>query len=287
MLLIEGPKFTGFDFTPGVSSAYEAHGEPFYINNRRILLASKQDPLEPHEKHVEDESLSHTSKTAKSVWDCSIVMSKYLEALSLKRTGFWSDKRLIELGAGQGLSSFSAAALGAEVIITDVETAVSSLQQGAELNGLSEPQVRVRALDWMNHSQEVQDILGSLRKPSQDASTKPLDYILASDVIWVDFLIAPLVNTIAQLMQVSNERRDSLLDEDDTRTEVASRPPVLILAHQSRSARCDNMFFDSLDALGLQRKKVRLDGHDMDEDTVDLDPKYRKPNLAIWKVWRE
>ncbi|KAG0082654.1 hypothetical protein BGZ92_011513 [Podila epicladia] len=175
----------------------------------------------------------------------------------------------------------------AEVIITDVETAVSSLQQGAELNGLSEPQVRVRALDWMNHSQEVQDILGSLRKPSQDASTKPLDYILASDVIWVDFLIAPLVNTIAQLMQVSNERRDSLLDEDDTRTEVASRPPVLILAHQSRSARCDNMFFDSLDALGLQRKKVRLDGHDMDEDTVDLDPKYRKPNLAIWKVWRE
>lgn len=24
-------------------------------------------------------------------------MSKYLEALSLKRTGFWSDKRLIEL----------------------------------------------------------------------------------------------------------------------------------------------------------------------------------------------
>ncbi|KAG0360555.1 hypothetical protein BG005_010472 [Podila minutissima] len=208
MLLIEGPKFSGFDFTPSVSSAYEAHGEP-------------------------------------------------------------------------------AAALGAEVIITDVETAVPSLQQGAHLNGLSEPQVRVRALDWMNHAQGVQDILGPLRKPSQDTSTKTLDYILASDVIWVDFLIAPLVNTIAQLMQVSNERRDSLLDEDDTRTEAASTSPVLILAHQSRSARCDNMFFDSLDALGLQRKKVQLDGRGTDEDAVDLDPKYRKTNLAIWKVWRE
>ncbi|KAG0035634.1 hypothetical protein BGZ82_005192 [Podila clonocystis] len=312
MLLIEGPKFSGFDFTPGDSSAYEAPGEPFYINNRRILLASKQDLLEPRGdgEQLEDEPLSHTSKTAKSVWDCvglpcaksvyllffefrmaepalsSIVMSKYLEALSLKRTGFWSDKRLIELGAGQGLSSFSAAALGAEVIITDVDTAVPSLRQGAQLNGLSEPQVRIRALDWMNCTQEVQDVLGSLR-PSQDTSTKLLDYILASDVIWVDFLIAPLVNTIAQLMQVSKERRDSLLDEDDTRAEEVSTPPVLILAHQSRSARCDNMFFDSLDALGLQRKKIRLDGQDADEDSVDLDPKYRKSNLAIWKVWRE
>lgn len=72
MLLIEGPKFSGFDFTPGVSTGYKALGEPFYINNRRILLASKQDPLEPRDGEVdlEDESLSHTSKTAKSVWDC-------------------------------------------------------------------------------------------------------------------------------------------------------------------------------------------------------------------------
>ncbi|KAF8935608.1 hypothetical protein BGZ52_008591 [Haplosporangium bisporale] len=277
MLLIEGPKFSGFDFTPGVSTGYEALGEPFYINNRRILLASKQDPLEPRDGEVdlEEEPLSHTSKTAKSVWDCSIVMSKYLEALSLKHAGFWNDKRLVELGAGQGLSSFSAAALGAEVVITDVDTAVPSLQQGAQLNGLSEPQVRVQALDWMNHTQGI-----------QEASKLPLHYILASDVIWVDFLIAPLVNTIAQLMQVSKERRDSLLDEDNTRSEDAT-PPVLILAHQSRSARCDSMFFDSLDALGLQRKKIRLDGHDIDEDSVDLDPKYRKSNLAIWKVWRE
>jgi hypothetical protein len=71
MLLIEGPKFSGFDFTPGVSTAYEAHGEPFYINNRRILLASKHDPPEPRsDGDLEDEPLSHTSKTAKSVWDC-------------------------------------------------------------------------------------------------------------------------------------------------------------------------------------------------------------------------
>lgn len=71
MLLIEGPKFSGFDFTPGVSTAYEAHGEPFYINNRRILLASKHDPPEPRsDGDLKDEPLSHTSKTAKSVWDC-------------------------------------------------------------------------------------------------------------------------------------------------------------------------------------------------------------------------
>ncbi|KAF9428166.1 hypothetical protein BGZ94_003207 [Podila epigama] len=294
MLMIEGPKFSGFDFTTDnklhPSTDDKSQGTPFLIHGRRILLAPRQGNVDSHGETF-DESISHTSNTAKSVWDCSIVMSKYLEALSFKYNGHWEGKRTLELGAGQGLSSFSAAALGAkQVIITDVVSAVPSLEQGVQLNELTRPRVQVRALDWTNPAEVVQDILHTARQSTQER--RALDYILASDVIWVDFLIEPLINTIAQLMETSSARRDNISEMDmdtggsNTRALFADSP-VLLLAHQSRSARCDSMFFEGLDALGLQRKKIKLDDADYDDDSVELDPMFRRSNLAIWKVWRQ
>ncbi|KAG0346291.1 hypothetical protein BG004_001999 [Podila humilis] len=296
MLLIEGPKFAGFDFHPAGS---EGTGEPFYINKQRLVLAPKHQNNEVNRKMESAEYDLHTSRTAKSVWDCSIVLSKYLEALAMKHTGFWKGKSVIELGAGQGLSSFSAAILGAErVFVTDVDSAVPSLQQGAQLNGLFESQVRVQALDWTRHRQTVRDIVRELNKERESGhrvttitpSSRGFDYILASDVIWVDFLIQPLVDTIDHLMHVCQEQRNSLLDinaDGQSTKQSATSGPVLILAHQSRSSRCDTMFFDAIDARGLKRKKVDLGGGGSnDEDAVVLDPKYRKSNLAIWKIWR-
>ncbi|KAF9912398.1 hypothetical protein EC991_011090 [Linnemannia zychae] len=243
MLMIEGPKFASFDFTPSSQD-----GEPYNINGRRIVLPPKvpnkdSDIGSDGDIDIDKKDgpeLSHTASTAKSVWDCSIVLGKYLETLSNKTPGFWKDKRVLELGAGQGIVSLSAAALGAErVIMTDIDSAVPALQSGVRLNGYEAPQVHVTALDWTNRSHALQHIWNDLLRDETTPSTttKPqLDYILASDVIWVDYLVPALVETIADLMH-----------------------------------------------------KITLDdnGDSKDEDSVYMDPKFRKPNIAIWKVWKE
>ncbi|KAG0265117.1 hypothetical protein BGZ95_003418 [Linnemannia exigua] len=305
MLMIEGPKFASFDFSSSASQS----GEPYKINGHRIVLPPKEesskDKDEDNEPGLQDTEgkgtaeLSHTASTAKSVWDCSIVLGKYLEALSNKTPGFWKGKRVLELGAGQGIVSLSAAALGAErVIMTDIDSAVPALQRGVHLNRFEAPQVQVTALDWTNRSHALQHIWNDLllTKDETTLSTttvKPqLDYILASDVIWVDYLVPALVETIADLMHISKERRDSGTHHHlDERPTLQPRPPVLLLAYQFRSTRSDQLLFDSLDGFGLQRKKIRLDndGEDKDDDpdSVYMDPNFRKPNLAIWKVWKE
>jgi len=78
MLMIEGPKFSGFDFAPPTKDGQDeslsrsSSGEPFYIRGHRILLPPKDSPQADGLLKDNDtgETVSHTSKTANSVWDC-------------------------------------------------------------------------------------------------------------------------------------------------------------------------------------------------------------------------
>ncbi|KAF9291543.1 hypothetical protein BGZ68_003481 [Mortierella alpina] len=279
MLMIEGPKFSGFDFSPEPAGS-SSTGEPLVINGHRIVLPQKKTTDLTHGEHQDQPGsqnkgdLSHTARTASTVWDCSIVLGKYLEALSAKAPNYWNGKRVLELGAGQGIASFSAAALGAEqVIITDIDSATPGLHEGVTVNGFQSLQVQVTALDWTNRTEALQNIRRNLLKRSSASDMSPhLDYILASDVIWVDYLIPALVDTVADLIEGS--------------TEPSS--PVFLLAYQFRSTRSDQILFESLDRLNLSRKRVCLDGSDtQDLDAVALDPKFRKPSITIWKIWKE
>ncbi|KAG0212837.1 hypothetical protein BGX28_005493 [Mortierella sp. GBA30] len=246
MLMIEGPKFSAFNFSPDPSGS--SAGEFLVINGHRILLPQKKaTPLAESEKeitsgHQDEDNLTHTAKTAASVWDCSIVLSKYLEALAEKSPEYWNGKRVLELGAGQGIVSFSAAAVGArQVIITDIDSATQTLREGVALNGFEPSQVQVTALDWTNRAGALQHIRRDLLMASPQ-SRVPLDCILASDVVWVDYLIPDLVNTVADLIDNSMEEAWETFDNGS---------------------------------------------ETQDLDTVLLDPKFRKPNIAIWKIWKD
>ncbi|KAG0305732.1 hypothetical protein BGZ98_003653 [Dissophora globulifera] len=363
MLMIEGPRFSGFDFSPfssRVSASNSADDvspllwmptvartvegkEPFVINRRRIVLPDRKRGQGSHGRSdgaeqqrsdsdmgddVDDDevNLSHTARTASSVWDC---------------------------GAGQGIVSLSAAALGADrVVVTDIDSAVPALMDAVQLNGFSAPQVQITALDWTDRKEALghiwSDLLVAPATETISASSqselenqhatidtsrrqpyigRKLDYILASDVIWVDYLIPALVETMNDLLQATKERRDSVLDEDEekyrqwqhgqgqhgqgqhgqgqmaldnapiesTSSSSSFSTPVVLLAYQFRSTRSDQILFDSFDRLGLSRRKLRLNGpanesecgSEDDGDTVFLDPKFLQPNLAIWKIWKE
>ncbi|KAF9969614.1 hypothetical protein BGZ73_007977 [Actinomortierella ambigua] len=341
MLLLEGPKFARFSFYPPTKDGHDSEPHehtPFTILGHRIVLAPP--PTSP----TANEDDSHTARTASSVWDCSIVLSKYLETLAVRHPGFWKSKRVLELGAGQGIVSMSAIALGAaSVTITDLESALPTIADSLRLNQFPADSVVIHSnhdhneernntvhthvhlmgLDWMQHTRDLAKISARLL---QDPATQhchataevsatqvapssfPLDYILASDVVWVDYLIPSLVETMATLLGIS-------VDESTTPSLASLSPPsssppppqpkpwpVILLAHQTRSTRSDKILFDGLSKFGLAKKPIQLNHHhhsnnsnnddkDPDEPALELehvfqDPVFRKPNITLWKIWR-
>jgi hypothetical protein len=95
LLALPGPEFPQVNFDPplphGAGAPKERatqRGEPFVIGGRSLYLQ--------REREVDSED--HAERTAGSIWDCSLVLAKYLA-----RHGelLVRGKRVLELGAGQ------------------------------------------------------------------------------------------------------------------------------------------------------------------------------------------
>mmetsp|Transcript_32831 Transcript_32831/g.103950 ORF Transcript_32831/g.103950 Transcript_32831/m.103950 type:complete len:249 (-) Transcript_32831:84-830(-) len=117
--------------------------------------------------------------------------------------------RVLELGAGLGAPGFVAAALGADVVITEQQELVRLLAQNAARNfaGEAAQQVSVRALDWSAAAaSEITEAFGGW------------DVVLASDVVYeplygdswqalADCLQALLLPSPSLVAYISAERR--------------------------------------------------------------------------------
>jgi hypothetical protein len=92
----------------------------------------------------------------------------------------------------------------------------------------------------------------------------------------------------SQAGKCHQEQEQGISSEPSPLSSPATSSPIVLLAYQSRSTRSERLLFDALDQLGVKRRKLCLTGIDKDDqDAVELDPKYRKPNLTVWKMWRE
>ncbi|CAK4077144.1 unnamed protein product [Aphanomyces euteiches] len=143
------------------------------------------------------------------VWDCALVLSKFLTHSEYFPPGFFQGKRVIELGCGIGVPGLSAARLGAkQVVLTDMDLAVPWIQVNIAKNNLSDT-VEAMGLMW-----------------GPDSCTKaggPFDIILCSDLIYGDTELALLlISTISQLSYPST---------------------VVIFAHEARYAGNQGRFF--------------------------------------------
>ncbi|KAG1690206.1 hypothetical protein DVH05_028279 [Phytophthora capsici] len=123
------------------------------------------------------------------VWDCALVLSKFLVNDAFFPRDFFENKRVIELGCGIGVPGLAAAALGSkEVILTDMPMAVPWIQTNIERNetlGYISVPVRAQGLMWGE-----KDELESLQ----------FDVILCSDLVYGHRDISQkLVETIMQL----------------------------------------------------------------------------------------
>lgn len=144
---------------------------PFVINGRKIYL-SEANPNE----------MSSTVQTSRSIWDASIIMTKYFEYYQndINLMG----KSIVELGAGRGLLGLSLGAMGGTVVLSDVGMVVNSLENSITLNGLDE-NMTAEEIDW-----------------TERRGRRKFDIITCADVVWVAELVEPLIKTLVEL---SNE----------------------------------------------------------------------------------
>lgn len=165
--------------------------------------------------------------TGGTVWDGSTVLAKYLEA---SLADALSGLTVLEVGCGVGVAGLAAAALGAgHVILTDLPYALDNTRAVVKANAASVPgRISVVELDW--------------------TAPQPLDadVILGADVVWVADLIPPLVDTLRELTQAATEGGADEAKHPLAASDVTGVGPLVLLAHQTRSAANDELLFSLL-----------------------------------------
>eukprot|EP01121_Diplochlamys_sp_Union-15-3_P013585 TRINITY_DN4240_c0_g1_i3.p1 TRINITY_DN4240_c0_g1~~TRINITY_DN4240_c0_g1_i3.p1 ORF type:complete len:136 (-),score=19.28 TRINITY_DN4240_c0_g1_i3:21-428(-) len=89
-------------------------------------LKSKNNKINIHQ--------SFDGELGSTVWDCALVLLKYLENKDDFPTDFFKGKRVIELGAGTGVIGIALAFMGAEVILTDRKPLLELMNKNIEEN---------------------------------------------------------------------------------------------------------------------------------------------------------
>lgn len=257
VLLIEGAKKNRFNFQNP-----KGEHESFKINGETVLLAEKEE---------ENNGLDGREATSLVVWDCSLVLAKYLESLYC---GQRSTKKLVclELGAGRGLVGLSLSKLRnvfGKIILSDIKQAIPLLEASIKLNG-GESSTAVGTcagetfkevttisaipIDWLAPEYSI--------KIFREKEEKP-DVIVLADCIWVLDLIQPLVETIVAFMN--------------------NQTSVVYVAHQTRSIKADELFFSLLRKAHLAVEKIEAKDHHMQVAFTALDIDTSSP-ILIFKL---
>ncbi|EKX44304.1 hypothetical protein GUITHDRAFT_163614 [Guillardia theta CCMP2712] len=196
------------------------------------------------EPHVD--SSDHAEQTAGSIWDCSLVLAKYLEKHSQR---YLKDHHVLELGSGQGVVGIACGLAGAKkVTLSDVNAALHCLRDNAVLNEL-ESVVKVKELDWLRAHDHVRDL-------------EPADLIVAADVVWIDQLVGPFVKTLTLAFEASK---------------AVLKEVHVILCHKTRSNHTDNILFELLRESNFSWKE---------EPIENCHEEYRSSEIRIFHIFR-
>ena len=200
--------------------------------------------------------------TGKSLWDGAILLAAFLSL----NPDLVRAQTVIELGAGHGLAGLAAALLNAEnVAITDLEYALPAARTTVDLNvaGLehSNTDVQIEALDWF--------------KPPSDSRGR-WSVILASDVVWLQELVRPFVNTL-----------DNLCDENCT----------ILLSYQRRGKEADVELWRRITDMGFSVEgpidfdpfapcsPIALEVENLDDPSVTR-PRAHHVDIAVYRITR-
>ncbi|CAM9952885.1 unnamed protein product, partial [Hapterophycus canaliculatus] len=117
-------------------------------------------------------------------WPGGVVLSRYMDCRQVFPEDHFVERRVIEVGAGCGLTSIYAVLRGADVTITDMDTAkcVANVDMNLGERGLA-GKACVRRLQW-DCAAEL-----ALLEP-------PYDVVIAGDCLYEEACISPLLKTM-------------------------------------------------------------------------------------------
>ncbi|XP_028126664.1 protein N-lysine methyltransferase METTL21A-like isoform X1 [Camellia sinensis] len=140
-----------------------------------------------HHRHSR-RSQGTSGVTRSMLWDSGVVLGKFLEHAIESGTMLLQGKKVVELGSGCGLVGCIAALLGAEVILTDLPNRLRLLRKnvGTNLCGNVRSSTAVSQLIWGE-------------KPVVELIRPLPDYVLGSDVIYIEDAVMDLLATLLEL----------------------------------------------------------------------------------------
>jgi len=165
-----------------------------------------------------------------------VLLAKFLESSQVVQ-----GKEVLELGCGTGVVGLSCGLLNAKkVLLTDLNYTLDNVRENVKLNHLEEI-VDVFELDWM--------------KETDSGRLKGVELVVAADVVWVEELVIPFVNTLKSIWELSR--------------------PEIFIAHQTRAIRTDALLFDRLQQAGFRWEKL---------DKSQMHPDFRTDRINIFQI---
>ena len=151
---------------------YQSH------NKLSILIPEPTSIKATYDKLVQKDANTPFPFWAK-IWPSSIALSNFLQANSK----LIENKKVLEIGAGIGLPSFSIATTASEVLITDHATDAVELMQ-ENINYLNLVNMRSECIDWNNFPTHI-----------------TADTIILSDINYAPEQFEPLLNLLIRFIE--------------------------------------------------------------------------------------
>jgi hypothetical protein len=137
--------------------------------------------------------------TGLTSWDGAIVLSKYFE----RHPFLVQNKTILELGSGTGIGAISVLKLGCRfVACTDLPYTLDQLTRNLETHLHHDNTFKVFALDWTDANTYPAPFLHKYNMCSDNSNSvveDRWDVIMGADVVWLDHLVRPLIETLVAL----------------------------------------------------------------------------------------
>eukprot|EP01041_Mallomonas_annulata_P011587 gene11587-24249_t len=248
ILVIQDNPVDSRDFPMICSKSFIVGGDGLLIRGQYITI---------------NEPINSTLGTGLTLWDGSVVLAKFLE----KNRHLVEGKRVLELGAGTGIADnlrgnvqrnfFDWDQTTTTTSTATTTTATTTTATKTTTSDATHASITVRALDW------------------SDASTYPsvgtFDVILAADVVWLEQLVAPLVQTIKSIMGDNNS-------DDNNNTNC-----IFLISMQTRSQQTEDLFFSMITS---QESKTGSRAAIINMTKVgeeDYHEDFRSPKISIYR----